>query len=146
MKFNWGWGLVVLYLSFVVLIVVLVVASNRQSVDLVSNDYYGEEIAFQKVIDASKNQSNLSSSFSIQNSSEFVSIKLPSELRKSQLSGNIQFYSPANSKWDYNYTISSSDSIISISKSKLQHTKYTVKINCTANGKNYYQESDLLLQ
>ena len=43
MKLGWGWKIAILYGVFAVLIVSLVIASNRQHFDLVTDDYYGEK-------------------------------------------------------------------------------------------------------
>ncbi|MBW7914094.1 MAG: FixH family protein [Taibaiella sp.] len=60
MKFGWGSRIALLYGGFVVLIAALVTGSMRQDFDLVADDYYQQEIAYQNVLDAGKNQSALS--------------------------------------------------------------------------------------
>ena len=59
-KIGWGTKITLLYLAFVVLIVTLVTKSMHQTFDLVSGDYYNQELKYQDVIDASKNQAGLS--------------------------------------------------------------------------------------
>ena len=146
MKFNWGWGIAALYIGFVLLIVVLVVGSVRQRCDLVSKDYYGEELVFQKVIDAGKNQSNLSSPISIVTGPEAVTINFPDELKNKTLQGDVLFYSAVNSDWDHSYKMQPADhNSIVIDRKTLHSTRYTVKIHCTVDGKSYYQESDVSL-
>jgi hypothetical protein len=145
MKFNWGWGITALYTGFVILIVTLVIGSSRQRCDLVSNDYYGEEIAFQKVIDGGKNQAALSAPITIQANAKTVTIVFPDEFKNKTLSGNILFYSAVSSDWDHNYKIKSNDLIVNIDRKLLHTTKYTIKISCTVDGKSYYQENDISL-
>ncbi len=145
MKLGWGWKIAILYGGFMAIIIALVIGSSRQSFDLVSNDYYGEEIAYQKVIDASKNQSALSQPMEVHANANSVIIDFPAEFKDKILSGNIQFYSPVNSKWDRNFTLSKEGNSVNIDRSKLQNTRYKLKISCQVDGKNYYQESELYL-
>lgn len=142
---SWGWKIALTYGGFVVLIISLVWASSRQHFDLVSKDYYEEEIAYQKVIDAGKNQSALSKPVTIYANDKTVTIEFPNDFKGKSLSGNIQFYAPVNAGWDRNYKIGGQDNRVTIQRSELQNTRYTIKISCTADGKNYYQESEIML-
>ena len=79
MKLSWGWRIAILYSLFVLFMSTLVIASNHQHFDLVSKDYYEDEITYQKVIDAGKNQSNLSQSLVIHADGRSVTIDFPKE-------------------------------------------------------------------
>jgi hypothetical protein len=145
MKIGWGWKIAILYGGFVILIGSLVYASNCQHFDLVSKDYYDEEIAYQKVIDAGKNQSALSQPLGIHADQKSVIIDFPAEFKDKAVSGSVQFYAPVNGEWDHNFKISDQNNGVSIDRSALHNTRYTIKISCTVDGKSYYQESDILL-
>jgi hypothetical protein len=145
MKIGWGWKIAVLYGGFVILISGLVYASTRQHFDLVSKNYYDAEIGYQKVIDAGKNQSALSSAINVHASATTVTMDLPSEFSSRQVSGDVVFYSPVNSEWDRNFKISAANNSITIPRNALRNTRYVIKISCTVDGKNYYQESEIML-
>ncbi len=146
MKFNWGWGIALFYSGFVVLILGLVIGSNKQEVDLVSNDYYGEELAYQKVIESSKNQAGLSKPVEIHANADSVFLHFPAEFQNKVLKGKLVFYAPSNPKWDHDIAIAvGGDANFAVSRKGLQHTKFVLKINWTADGREYYQESDLSL-
>ena len=145
MKLHWGWGIATLYVGFAVLIGGLVIASNKQRCDLVSSDYYGEEIAFQKVIDGSKNQAALSAPITIHANATTVTIDFPDEFKDKQIDGDILFYCAGNSDWDHTYKIKPTDHSVTIDRSTLHPTRYTIKITCSVNGKSFYQESDISL-
>jgi hypothetical protein len=145
MKIGWGWKVALLYSSFVLLMVTLVVASSRQKFDLVSNDYYKDEIAYQKVLDAGKNQAALSSPITVYANDHAVIVDLPKEFTDKIISGDIKFYSPVNKEWDRNYKIDAPNNTIAIPRSELRNTRYVVKIQLTVDGREYYQESELQL-
>lgn len=145
LKISWGTGVAVLYIGFVMLIGSLVWASMHQSFDLVSKDYYQEELAYQNVIEAGKNQSMLSAPISVNVAGEDVVLLFPDEFRSSVIIGNVHFYSKVNAAWDKQYPINSIDNSFTISKKELHNTVYQVKINWVAAGKSYYQETSLNL-
>ena len=145
MKISWGWKIGFLYLGFVGLIVTLVVASSRQQIDLVSPTYYAEEVAYQKVIDAGRNQSGLSAAINVHANAQNVVITLPVELSTAAATGVVRFYSPVDAKFDRKFVLQASGNSMSIDRSKLKNTRYTIKIDIEANGKKYYQETELNL-
>ena len=54
MKFNWGHGILVALVSFIIFIVGLVVyfTQTMQNSELITDNYYQEELMYQQVIDA----------------------------------------------------------------------------------------------
>lgn len=144
-KLNWGGGIAVLYLGFVALIIYLVAGSMRESVDLVSADYYQKELKYQDVIEAGKNQAALSQPVAINTTAAEVAIQFPEEFAKDHITGTVQFYSPVNPAWDVTEDIITAGNVYTIPRAKLRSTTYKVKMNWDVNGKKYYQESDLTL-
>ncbi|XZF14969.1 FixH family protein [Chitinophagaceae bacterium MMS25-I14] len=145
MHINWGARIAILYIGFVALIITLVTLSMKRRVDLVANDYYGEEIAYQKVIDAGKNQSALSVPVAVQPAPETITLTFPAEFKQQHLNGTIQLYSPQQSDYDRQFTLSTDDNTFIIPRAQLRKAHYIMKISWTANGKNYYQETNLNL-
>ena len=144
-KMNWGYKIALVYLGFVALILVLVFASSKQHFDLVSNDYYGEEIAYQKVIDAGKNQSALAAPISVHANENAVILDFPESFKGKTLSGSVQFYCAMDSKYDRDFKINSSENSVSFNREKLANQRYIAKISLECEGKKYYQESEIYL-
>jgi hypothetical protein len=145
MSINWGWKIALLYIGFVTLILSLVVASSHQHFDLVSKNYYQDEISYQQVIDAGKNQSGLSAPMGIHAGKQTVEIDFPPEFKNKVISGEVHFYSALDARWDHSFKINAQNNSFSISRQALHDTRYTVKINCIEDEKNYYQESEIIL-
>ncbi len=145
MKISWGWKIALLYSTFVVLMVSLVIASSRQQFDLVSKDYYKEEIAYQDVIDAGKNLAALSGSLEISANENAVRIVFPPEFGGRVISGDIRFYSGVHAAWDRSFKINASGNTVTIPRAELVNTKYTIKINCVVDNAKYYRESEIQL-
>lgn len=146
MKISWGTKIALLYGGFVVLIVVLVAGSMRQSFDLVAPDYYGQEIKYQQVIDAGKNQSQLSAPATVHADAQAVTIDFPVDFSGKDISGTVQFYSAVNAAWDKIITINAQNNSMAIPRQQLHNTNYKIKLSWTSEGKQYYQETDLNLR
>ncbi len=146
MKMNWGARIAILYGGFVAIIVTLVVGSMHQSFDLVSPDYYSQEIKYQQVIDAGKNQAALSSPVSVHADQQNVVIQFPAEFHGKEVTGDIDFYSPVSTSMDKHVPIQVNNNAMAIARNTLHTTSYNVKISWKADGKAYYQETDLTLR
>jgi nitrogen fixation protein FixH len=144
-KINWGAGIAVVYIGFMGLIATLVVGSMRQKTDLVSTNYYEQELKYQNLIDAGKNQSALSAPVGFTVSGDAVKVQFPADFAGKELGGTIQFYSPVQNSWDKTIKIDAVDNEVLVERSLLHPTTYTVKVDWTAEGKNYYQETNLNL-
>ena len=62
MKWNWGTGIVFVmlgFISFILYFVITMSTDEKFSHDLVTEDYYAKEIAYQNEIDAETNTQNL---------------------------------------------------------------------------------------
>jgi len=145
MKISWGWKIAGLYAGFVVLISVLVFKSMHQHFDLTDKDYYAEEIKYQEVIDAGKNQSALTAPVTVFTSGQQVVLNFPEEFRRQAISGSVHFYAPVSAAWDKRFTIGANNGVYAIDANQLHKTRYEIKISWQANGKHYYQESAINL-
>ncbi len=145
MKIGWGWKIALLYTVFAVSMITLVIASSRQKFDLVSKDYYKDEIAYQNVMDAAKNGAGLSSPVAIHANGHSVVVEFPNDFTGKTITGSILFYSPVNAAWDKDVKIAAANNVADIPRALLHNTVYKVKINCEVDGKKYYQESELAL-
>lgn len=146
MKIGWGWKAAILYGTFAVGMVALVVASSRQKYDLVAPDYYQKELEYQSVLDAGKNTAALSAAIDVHATATEVIIALPAELHKEAVKGTVHFYSPVDKAWDKTITLAPENGTTIVPRNMLHNTRYTVKVSFEAGGKAYYQESELQLR
>jgi len=144
-KLGWGWNITILYSFFAAMIIVLVVASSKQQVDLVSADYYKDEIAYQHVLDAGRNQAQLAGTVTVHANEENVFLDFPVEFNALIKTGQLQFYAAANKNWDYSMPLQTGENSVSVPRTKLHNTRYVVKMSYVVNGKDYYYESTIHL-
>jgi len=146
MKSNWGNWIAVAYTAFVVLIGFMVYLTFGEQWDLVSEDYYEQEIRYQEKIDQ-KNQAledKIKPQVSIEGDLLKVTFPSDSEGNKKSLSGRITFFRPSDAKKDVNYQIVSGGEQ-SIPLERFSRGKYLAKIQWEMQGLEYYSEQTIII-
>jgi hypothetical protein len=142
---NWGNKIAVLYIGFIIMIGFLVYKSTLQNTDLVSDDYYKKEIAYQQIIDANANNKTLATKPLITHNEKFIHIQFPSTLHHQMITGTIELYNAANAKNDTSISFSTSNDSVSIALKNIKKGNYTAKIQYASERINYYSETPLNL-
>lgn len=145
-KIGWGTRIAFLYGGFVVMMVSLVTLSMKQDFSLVSDEYYQDELAYQNTIDASRNSSTLSEPTTVSAYAKEIIVRFPQEFAGNSVTGTVHFYSPVATSLDRKFDIVLSNNVMHIDRQQLAGGRYVVKLSWKANGKTYYQETDLNLQ
>ena len=138
---NWGNKLLLVFTTFAFGISFLVYRCVTTPVDLVSHDYYREELAYQQVIDATKNANALSGRPTLQRQAETITLRLPAEMRNATVKGAVFFYCPSDKTKDRNLPLSTgNDAIQAIDAHALLPGHYAVKIRWESRGQVYFNE------
>ena len=142
---NWGKKVLFLYLGFAGLMTFMVIMSCRQNTDLVTTDYYAEELIFQQQIDASNNAKPFMDSIIIKAEGEMVNIKFPSDFY-SATTGEVYFYKASDSEYDHKYPLElNATGMQQFNKSTFAKGFYTLKIKWEKENKKYYLEKSIVL-
>ena len=142
---NFGGRIVVLYLSFVALIVALVVMSYGQKVDLVSDDYYAQEMKFQDKIDAINNEKGLVGSIHHSINGNEITIAADSSLLSADFEGTIHFFRPSDSRKDIHLKMNFVNNTQAIDSKQLVHGAYKLQLSWTSNQKKYFKEEVIFI-
>lgn len=143
---NFGGKIVVLYLSFVGLILTLVFMSYGQKVELVSTDYYAQEINFQQKINATNNEKSLSgASVSHVINGNSVILKIDSALLSNDFKGTVTFFRPSDSSKDIQLKMNFVNNEQIIETKELIHGAYKLQLSWTSNQKNYFKEEVIFI-
>ncbi len=146
MKINWGHKIAGFYLVFVAGIVYMVVLSSQQKVDLVTADYYNEEIKFQEKIDEKGRASALSAPVQYAVKQGLMTINFPAEFAGKKLTGEVLVYCPADEKKDILRNINVSENVMKITIPENNKGAHTLKVSWQSEGKKYYFEQDFFIQ
>lgn len=143
---NWGNKLVVVFIVFGAFIGYLVYSAVNTKYDLVSKDYYKDELRYQDKIDRQNNASKISE-VKIEQDAEAVIIHLPHEQKGFAVTGDVFFYCITDEQKDYHTAlqVDSSNQQIVMKKS-LKKGAYNVKINWQSGKEPFYFEEKLVIQ
>lgn len=144
MKINWGTGIVIVMLAYMVFILYFVVRTfTLESHDhhLVSEEYYKDEINFQSEIDAKSNADKLKENIKISKTQEGLVITFPSEFNDKNVSGTLLMQRTNTDKFDIKKDLLLKDNKMIISKEKLLVGLYNIKVFWKIEDKEYlYKE------
>lgn len=142
---NFGVKITILYLSFVGLILTLVFMCFRQNVELVSKDYYAQEIKFQDKINAINNEKNLAGSISHSVNGKQIALTIDSTLVSDDFEGTVNFFRPSDSSKDFQVNMNFTNNEQVISGTELIHGTYKLQLSWVSNKTNYFKEEVIFI-
>jgi nitrogen fixation protein FixH len=143
---SWGNKLLLVFIAFTGLMSYMTYRCVSTPVELVANEYYQDELAYQNVIDGAKNANALSRKINIRQEAGKIMIEFPPEMMSSHLTGTILFYNAANLNRDRNVKLNVlSGGKIILESGLLGPGQFTVKITWNANNKDYYSEQNIMI-
>lgn len=147
MTFNWGHKLTLGFIAFAGMILYLVFQSINTRFDLVSKEYYKDELQYQQVIDGVNRANQLSQTVSVVQTDKYIVIQLPGEMKQTPVSGSLWFYCADNARKDFKMPLQvNAEAVQSIDSRTFMAGKYTVKIHWESKGQRYYTEQFITIQ
>ena len=147
MKFNWGTGIVLAFIAFISFIMYFVINMNtnkKYDHDLVTDDYYKEELEFQNDIDKEKNAVELSQNVHWEKVSEGIKLTFPETFVANKITGKVFLYRPSNKQFDFEIPISLSNHHLLIPDSRLLDGRWNIKVYWQYNGKSYLYKKEII--
>lgn len=138
---SWGYKIAILYTGFVVLILTMVSLTMREKVDLVSKNYYEQELQYQDKIDKMERARSLKEPLTWEVGREVLTLKFPEQNAGQKATGNIYFFRPSDASMDKTIPVAAdADGMQNIPSSQLKKGLYKMQINWTVNKVEYYNE------
>ena len=140
LRFTWGTGIFLAMLAFMIFILSFVyksIAMDEYQHELVSEDYYKEELHYQEEIDKLNNSNSLSQNIKLVNSKEGILVNFPKDIAEASIVGSIYFQRLSNEKLDFTEQIRLTDHHQLIPVEKLVSGKWIVKIDWEAEQEQY---------
>jgi hypothetical protein len=143
---NWGNKLLLTFIVFGCGIFFLVYSSMNVETELVSKEYYKDELSYQRVIDGTNSANQLTGDVRVTQQGENIMVQLPGEMKHAKVSGTISFYCAADAKKDKQLPLQLNDEAVQqIEKKFLLPGNYTVKLDWEHNQKHYYSQKSLTI-
>ncbi len=140
MKISWGTGIVLAFVAFIIFIlyfVVLASTKNQANHDLVTREYYKEELAYQQEIDAQQNALKYARNTIFTKTEEGLMITLPEEFNFDNTQGIVSLYRPSNKQLDFDLPVSLSNTHLLIPDKRLVDGRWDIRISWKDKDQNY---------
>lgn len=146
MKFNWGTGLALTLGIFIIGMGIVLYKALNQRHDLVTTDYYQQELAYQNTIDGKRNAQELSGTCELKVRDQELYIDFPEDLKGETADLEITMYYPTKAELDFElkeeaWTVGS----LAVPGDKLAGGKWIAKIRMNLGDKDYYFEPQIVL-
>ena len=136
---NWGKSIIVAFILFAAFIGTLVTVCVRQDVNLVTKDYYKEELDFQRQIDRIAHTAMLSDKPSIKVEGRLLKINYPDFARVQR--GALQLFRPSDARMDKLFELQRTTSHAQFfSTEGMNKGMYRARLRWTMEGKEFFLE------
>lgn len=139
-KISWGTGILIGIIVFVIISVTMTIIFMTQDVNLVSDNYYEKSLIYQDEIDKQSRTKSLDEQVKINFNGKVITISVPSDYSRKDISGEIFFYRPSNPKLDFTLPLQLVEGNQIIPVERLEKGFWRLKLNWTMDGNGYYNE------
>ena len=131
------------YIAFVAGMGFLVFKASSQKFDLVTKDYYDQELKYQQVINQAANSSRLSAPVTIERNKGELKISFPNEMKRKKKLVDFYLYYAADAKKDFRRSFELDENEIVQALPVGMKGMYELKLSWEAEGVKYYFEQKL---
>ena len=146
-KFTWGHGIVAALLAFVVFILSLIIyfTQTMQNSELITDNYYQEELQYQQVIDAKNRAYVLQEKPQVAVQQDGVKITFPEQLGKVAHHLNFYLYRTDDKNLDIKKEFQLENQQFHLIPANILKTgSYTLRLMWQENGEQYQIDYDIL--
>lgn len=145
-KFNWGWGIAIFIGIFVISMLTMVFSTLDHRWELVTEDYYEKDLAFDQKAEKMRNGNVFSRNLSI-TPIGMQELEIRYKGFPANVEGAIHFFRPSNAALDFQVPIQFAADFKQVVKSaKLKSGKWNVQFEWKdASGKEFFTEKTLVL-
>ena len=142
---NWGKKILFVYLFFVAGIVYLVIRSMGENQDLVTRDYYEQELRFQDRINQTHSADSINNAVVVTHVKDSIKLLFSDVFSQERITGSVWVYCPNDEKKDIKqqFVLSGGQRLFSLPYTS-NGNRY-VKVNWMSKGKEFYKEQQLFI-
>ncbi|MFI2743926.1 FixH family protein [Zhouia sp. PK063] len=146
LKFNWGTSIVIAFICFISFIMYFVINMNinkKYDHDLVTENYYKKELAFQNEINTEEKTIRDGMTTSVKKTNEGLEIIFPKGLSYKNINGKVFLYRPSSKQLDFEMPISVSTSKLLIPNAKLLGGRWNIEIQWNYQKNKYLSKQEV---
>ncbi len=143
---SWPVFITVFYIVFVMLMFSVLLFSQKNRTNLVTENYYEEEIRYEEQISRIRNTNALNAKPAIEydKTKKILVIRMPDELKNISY-GKIKMFRPSNANLDVDYDLNLINDRQVISTDNLSSGLWMIKFSWVQDKKEYYLEKTIIL-
>ena len=146
-KFSWAHGIIIALAAFMIFILSLIYIFSRsyQNSELITDNYYEEELRYQTVIDATKNADALPVKPTYEQTAKGIRIIFPKDINNANSTFSIDMHRAEDSKLDIkrNMQLDQSNALF-IPASVIVKGNYVLRLKWTKDKVNYQIDYDVV--
>jgi hypothetical protein len=143
---SWKYIVILILAFFLVGILSMVYVAHRQTNEMIDDNYYDKELAYQGVIDAKRNMQGLNDSILITESGSVVKVQIPINASKNITESTLEFLRPSDKSMDKIYQIQTdSTGLQTLPKTDFIKGVYRMRARWKSNNIEYFDERDIVL-
>lgn len=142
---SWGNKLVVVFVAFAALMGTLVYKAVNTKFELVTKDYYKDELRYQEKLDGAANAA-AAGPLVVKVSAGVIDIQLPQSLAATVADADAWFYCKTNAAHDQRSQVKIENGAHHFDASHFAKDSYELKLQFTSGGKQYYYSSPVIIQ
>ncbi|MBJ6111616.1 FixH family protein [Hymenobacter sp. BT523] len=144
----WPYAIIAVFVLFAGYIGFMVQQAMRTTVDLVSPDYYQQELAFQQRMETVARTAALPAPVRLRHeaAARLLTLQLPADMRGRRIQGQIRFFRPSNQRLDFTLPLQpGTDLQQRLSTARMRPGLWRVRLDFTADKHNYFVEEKIIL-
>ena len=147
MKFNWGTGIFIVIVLFILAVVAFLIYVSNLDIKMVEDNYYDKELAYQDRIDKLNNTDSLPWKVNVKQEPGNIIIQFPQLDTALTPAGTLLFYRPSDPERDFSIPLQLNDSSCQVIDIKgIKKGKWLIKLDWAMGGKEYYYEEELFVE
>jgi hypothetical protein len=145
-KFNWGTGIAISIIIFMVIIIVIATIFMNQRVDLVTDNYYEKTLTYQDQINTYKRTAGLDGKISLKYTDNRLALSFPRSYFQRVNEGQLYFYRPSDSRKDFTVSLQLDENgSQALNTARVEKGYWKVEIKWTMDKKDYLSEHSVLI-
>jgi hypothetical protein len=137
MKFNWGTGILIFLILFLLACAAFIIFAMRQDVNLVHKDYYEKGVDHTDKMNVDARSTQFGDKIQIDYTNEYLLIRFQESMVANIDSGKVLLYRPSSSKQDVYFPMTFSENSLKIPKENLILGRYILKLSWYSEGLKY---------
>ncbi len=146
MKFNWGTGIFIFLVLFLLGSAAFIVFAFRQDVNLVHKDYYEKGVDYTEQMNVNARSVEFKNAITTGLQNDIFLIDIEESLAARIDSGTVLFFRPSNSKNDISIPLDKLAKKVTIPKEELLNGRYILKLTWYSEGLRYEVDRPVNIQ